>query len=344
MNNLERTTVLGILLTGSCLVTQPAAAQPASPAAQRSVAPAAQPVTPAPAAPLPTTPAPTTQGNASAAPATTAVPPEALPDAASLDRQRRGAMARYSGGDAARALEQLQNLAAQCGELGTACPASMEAALLRDIGVVQSGGFNQHDKARSAFRGALALDAKVSVEQRYASPGVMQDFESAKSDPTAEDQAAAASPVATEPPKKINGIVLVEGTFKYGGIASNGSVGQLGAAVTAGMTPSRGGFVMALRARGGGYFGNNVEEPFMGLGVLFGGTFARDPKTQSFGYAAGGAGLEYLPGLSRDGFTMHGLVGFVFSEIALGAGFDVTVGGNSTSAVFGLHLGWGHLL
>jgi hypothetical protein len=265
-------------------------------------------------------------------------------------------MARYSAGRASVALEELEALAVECARLGSVgCDQKTEAALYRDIGIVQAGGRGDRDSAVASFHRALALDPTLQVDARYATPPVVSAFTAAQS--STQPPAPKATPAALEADKKSRGFVLVEATGKYGTFQARrydpyygyeyaewDSAGQAGGAVTLGVNPSGRSFTMAGRARGGAYFGNGAEYGYLGMAMLFGGLMGRSRSEKSFGYMMGGAGFEYIPESGADGLTFHALGGAVMHGLAFGGGIDISTSGDNASVMFGVHLGWGSLL
>ncbi len=324
--------------TGQAVENAPA---PASSSAAQGQAQGGAPRANAPAQP---------QSEAQTAPSQGAAPRQAQPSAAaeatgpSLGERQRRAMDLYRSGDSGQALYLLESLQSQCVQMGeTACSQRQEATLFRDIGIVQAE--EDEEAAVRAFSRALELDPTVRVGSSFATDEVMEAFEEAE-----EDQQGDSS---WSDEGEALGFILLEGTAKYGTLYTerdpNGyqefdSTGQLGGAFTLGMNPGGGGFTIAGRGRGGAYLGNDADLGFVGGSVLFGGVLGADRKSGSFGYVMGGAGVEFIPETPSDGVTFHGMGGAVMRGIAFGGGVDFMLAGDNYSIVFGLHIGWGHLL
>jgi hypothetical protein len=275
------------------------------------------------------------------------------PSAVITERRQR-AMAHYGAGNYDVALSELDKLTRDC-SVGVGCSATLEASLYRDIGIVQAGGLDDEERAEASFARALRLDPMTTIEPRFATSDVMEAFEAAQE--KFRDQISENSSSSHSSDEDAHGLVLLEGTSKYGVIQAVGPFGttytdstlQLGGALTAAFTPAQSGFMAGARFRGGTYIGPDLG--YIGGAVMVGGIFGRSLKKNRAGYVMGGMGFENLPNTGRTGLTFNASGGFLMGGLDVGGGLDINVGDPSNSqanhgnisVVFGIHIGLGKL-
>lgn len=317
----------------------------------------------------------TTGSGATVAPAAEAAAPNEQAAVGDIDRRRQEAMSDYSVGQNEAALEKLQELIKECSSGQVSCGEKQEAELLRDLGIVQAGGLQNHEGAVRAFHQAFVLNPDITLSKRYGTDPVLRAYkEAAQSSQAAGSQApsqAEPAPAGESPqydedlyltdeeddePTKRSLFIFAEGTAKYGLFGgrnlNNNNFGpneifatRLGGDLTVGSAPDRGGFAIAGRGRGGAYIfdDGNGSYGYFGGAALFGALMG-DPSDGSFMYVFGGTGLEHLPDPAFTALTFHAMVGANLSGFMIGGGIDFGFSDDYGFLQLGLQIGYGGLL
>lgn len=181
--------------------------------------------------------------------------------------------------------------------------------------------------------------------------------------PSAATQSATPTPCTAnseeeDPPSPFKSILLLEAVGRYG-LLGRGSglldvdadealdetftAGYFGGQATFGLMPSHSAFTLAGRLRGGSYIGGGLAAGSLGAAVLFGANFARNETGDSFSYALGGFGVEFMPAANTDMLTFNASGGTIMNGFNLSAGLDLGINDDLFVAFFGLQLGWGQL-
>ena len=226
--------------------------------------------------------------------------------------------------------------------------------------VDEQGGANAGEAAPAPASAAPASAAPVPAPVPRID--AEDDYENApppgkESGPSAAPaQATRKSPAPAEQKQekpRFDTLILAEAVAKYGSVGDSSDsaredreahrAGMFGGQVTLGLMPGGKYFTMAARLSGGAFVGGPSAQGTIGAAMMFGANFLRNEKGDTYSYALGGAGVEFMPGINQDMLALHLAGGTVVKTMSFSAGIDI--GGNEEYgfALFGMQLGWGHL-
>ncbi len=218
---------------------------------------------------------------------------------------------------------------------------------------------------------SVPLDDSVQTTESSMAPAPVprieptDDYENSPPSGAAPPTADQASPsttrattIAVGPPTKpekpkFNTLLLAEAIAKYGTVGDSlnsedsdrdgYSAGLFGGQATLGLMPGGKYFTMAARLSGGAFVGGPQVHAIVGAAMMFGANFLRNERGDTYSYALGGAGVQFVPGLNQDMLALHLSGGTVINSLSFSAGVDIGSNEEFGFAIFGLQLGWGHM-
>lgn len=273
------------------------------------------------------------------------------------------AMALYDIGKIDESLETLRTKILICESDETpTCTDSERAALYLCIGIVLSGGQNNHKGGVRAFRKSLALDERMRVAPEYSTAPVVKAFSEAYGKPS-QASIPKATPAFTSPgrydqgfddeddeddeenrdPEKAHLFWMATGGARYG-LGNGGTTTQVGGALAlAGLPGETSAFTLGARIRSGVLFSPEPTLGYLGLQMLIGGTIG-PRKYNQFTFITGAVGFENYFDDELSALTGHFFTGTSLGGTIISGGVDFAAGSGIAYAIVGLEVGFGMLV
>ncbi len=271
----------------------------------------------------------------------------------------RSSLTLYTLGDSDGALKTLRDEVLRCGDLpDQICTKEELGVLYMCVGIVLSGGKDNHQAGVQAFKKGLSFTPRATLLPEYQTAPVSAAYNEAKTGKVEEKVTAAPTLVAANPTAEVprNAVVspsepqgrfifLGGATAKVGNFSSDLDIDTNGtqfggSLVAAAMPGSQSGFTMGARLKGGSYLVNNQGFGFLSTSALLGSTIGKR-RENSFFYFLGGLGVQYVPVLDALALVASFQGGASIGGFLVGGGVDFTGGSDVSSIMLGLEIGYG---